>query len=124
MHQGGYEKTSLSILKIITIRANAVASAFFTGQAPNEFRYRRVGAKAESLQLFLSNRGAMAATQALKSDTLHTQLRRFVPDAMLADWANARTAATTRQRVRNRSLLCMLAARYPLDFGCNTSQPR
>ena len=65
---------SLSILKIITIRANAVASAFATGQTPNELCYRRVGADAESLQLLLRNRGAMAATQTLKSDTLHTRL--------------------------------------------------
>src|SRR5262249_44042310 len=70
---------SLSILKIITIRANAVASTFATGQAPNELCYRRVGAEAESLQPFLRNRGAMAATQALKSDTLHPQFRRFAP---------------------------------------------
>ena len=61
------------------IRANAVASAFATSQAPNELCYRSVGAKAESPQPLLRNRGAMAATQTLKSDTLHTQLRRFVP---------------------------------------------
>jgi len=70
---GVEQTTSARILQVIAISADAMASAFSTSQPPDKFRNWRVGTKAESLQPLLRNGGAVPATQALNSDTLHAR---------------------------------------------------
>lgn len=63
---------SASVLKIIAIGAAAVTSALDARKTSYKLRYWRVGTEPKGFQPLLRNGGAMAATQALNSDTLHT----------------------------------------------------